>query len=74
MTFGSPEWFLLLPACLFIGWFWKSLRLWSPLRLLLVLLCTFALADPKMNVQEDALELDRGPRRQGPARVAAAAR
>ena len=35
MTFGSPEWFLLLPACLFIGWFWKSLRLGSPLRLLL---------------------------------------
>lgn len=57
MTFGSPEWFFLLPACLFIGWFWKSLRLWSPLRLLLVLLCTFALADPKMNVQDDALDL-----------------
>ena len=29
----------------------------SPLRLLLVLLCTFALADPKMNVQDDALDL-----------------
>ncbi|PAW68847.1 MAG: hypothetical protein B9S38_10810 [Verrucomicrobiia bacterium Tous-C4TDCM] len=57
MTFGSPEWFLLLPACLFVGWFWKSLRLWSPLRLLLVVLCAFALADPKMNVQEDALDL-----------------
>ena len=41
MTFGSPEWFLLIPAFLFIGWFWKSLRLWSPLRLLLVLLHGF---------------------------------
>ena len=57
MTFGSPEWFLLLPACLFAGWFWKSLHLTSPLRLLLVLLCAFALADPKINVQDDALDL-----------------
>ncbi|QJE98742.1 VWA domain-containing protein [Luteolibacter luteus] len=57
MTFGSPEWFLLLPACLFIGWFWKSLRLWSPLRLLLILLATFGLADPKINMQEDSLDL-----------------
>ena len=57
MTFGSPEWFLLLPACLFVGWFWKSLRLGSPLRLLLVLLCALALADPKVNVQDDALDL-----------------
>jgi len=57
MTFGSPEWFLLIPACLFVGWFWKSLRLWSPLRMLLVLLAAFGLADPKVNVQEDALDL-----------------
>jgi len=57
MTFGSPEWFLILPASLFIGWFWKSLRLWSPLRLILVLLAAFGLADPKINVQEDSLDL-----------------
>jgi hypothetical protein len=57
MTFGSPEWFLLIPAFLFIGWFWKSLRLWSPLRLLLVLLAAFGLSDPKVNVQEQALDL-----------------
>ncbi|WP_193214137.1 VWA domain-containing protein [Luteolibacter marinus] len=57
MSFGSPEWFILLPALLFAGWFWKSLRLWSPLRLLLLLVAVFALADPKVNVQEDALDL-----------------
>lgn len=57
MTFGSPEWFLLIPACIFIGWFWKSLRLWSPLRLLLILLAAFGLADPRINMQEDALDL-----------------
>ncbi len=57
MSFASPEWFLLVPALLFVGWFWKSLRLWSPLRLLLLLLAAFALADPKINRQEDALDL-----------------
>ncbi len=57
MTFGSPEWFLIIPACLFAGWFWKSLRLWSPLRLSLVLLAAFGLADPKINVTEDAMDL-----------------
>lgn len=57
MTFSSPEWFLLVPALLFVGWFWKSLRLWSPLRLLLLSLAAFALADPKINRQEDALDL-----------------
>ena len=57
MTFGSPEWFLIVPACLFIGWFWKSLRLWSPLRAFLILLAAFGLADPKVNMQEDALDL-----------------
>lgn len=57
MTFGSPEWFILIPALLFVGWFWKSLRLWSPLRMILLLLAAFALADPKVNVQDDALDL-----------------
>lgn len=57
MTFGSPEWFLIIPVCLFAGWFWKSLRLWSPLRLILVLLAAFGLADPKINVTEDAMDL-----------------
>ncbi len=57
MTFGSPEWFLLIPVCIFAGWFWKSLRLWSPLRALLVLLAAFGLSDPKVNLTEDAMDL-----------------
>ncbi|MDB6078295.1 MAG: hypothetical protein JWO82_2042, partial [Akkermansiaceae bacterium] len=57
MKFASPEWFLLIPALLFIGWFWKSLRLWSPLRLLLVGLAAFGLADPKLNMQEESMDL-----------------
>lgn len=57
MKFSSPEWFLLIPALAFIGWFWKNLRLWSPLRLLLLALAAFALAGPTVNRQQDALDL-----------------
>ena len=57
MTFASPEWFILVPALFFIGWFWRDLRLWTPLRLLLVATAVFALADPKVNLQNDSLDL-----------------
>ncbi len=57
MHFTSPEWFLLIPAVLFIGWFWKRLRLFSPLRLILVVLAAFTLADPRMTLRDDSLDL-----------------
>lgn len=57
MHFTSPEWFLLIPAVLLVGWFWKRLRLFSPLRLLLVLLAAFTLADPRVTLRDDSLDL-----------------
>lgn len=57
MHFTSPEWFLLIPAVLFIGWFWKRLRVYSPLRLILVVLAAFTLADPRMTLRDDSLDL-----------------
>ncbi|MEM1085624.1 MAG: vWA domain-containing protein [Verrucomicrobiota bacterium] len=57
MSFQSPEWFLLIPAALFIGWFWRDLRLFSPLRLLLILLAAVALADPRVVLKENSLDL-----------------
>ena len=57
MHFTSPEWFLLIPAVLFIGWFWKRLRIYSPLRLILVVLAAFTLADPRMTLRDDSLDL-----------------
>ncbi len=32
MTFTSPEYFLLIPALALAGWFWRGLKLHSPLR------------------------------------------
>ncbi len=57
VQFQSPEWFLLFPAFLLAGWFWKRLNLLSPLRLILALIAAFTLSDPSIRRQEDALDL-----------------
>ncbi len=57
MSFESPEYFLLLPAFALAGWFWRGLRLHAPLRALLLVLATAALANPRIRQQQDALDL-----------------
>lgn len=57
VIFQTPEWFLLIPALLIAGWFWKNLKLLSPLRLLLIVLAATLLADPTIRKQQDALDL-----------------
>lgn len=56
-VFQSPEWLIVAPALLLLGWFWKRLRLFSPLRLTLVLVVSLILADPSLRKQDDALDL-----------------
>lgn len=55
--FLKPEYFLLLPALALVGWFWRGLRLHSPLRALILLLAVTALADPRIQRQQNALDL-----------------
>jgi uncharacterized membrane protein len=57
VIFQTPEWFLLIPAMLIAGWFWKNLKLLSPLRLLLIVLAATLLAYPTIRKQQDALDL-----------------
>ena len=57
IQFQAPEWFLLIPALLIAGWFWKNLALFRPLRLLMIAVCAFLLADPSIRKQQDALDL-----------------
>jgi len=57
MTFTGPEWFFLIPAFMVLGMVWKSLQLGRPLRILLLGTITLLLADPRVNRQQDALEL-----------------
>lgn len=57
MTFDAPEWFILLAAFLLAGWFWPRLQLWRPLRALSLLLLTLLLVDPRIQRQENNLDL-----------------
>ncbi len=57
MTFTSPEYFLLFPALALAGWFWRGLRLHSPLRAMILLLAGVALAEPRIRRQQNSLDL-----------------
>lgn len=56
-TFQAPEWFLLIPVLALIGWFWRGLRLHSPLRAVIIVIVTLVLADPRLRRQQNALDL-----------------
>lgn len=57
MTFTAPEYFLLLPAIALAGWFWRELRLHSPLRALILILTVIVLAEPSIRQQQNSLDL-----------------
>ncbi|NJM37195.1 MAG: VWA domain-containing protein [Akkermansiaceae bacterium] len=57
MTFTSPEYFLLIPALALVGWFWRGLKLHSPLRAIVLLLGVIALTDPVIRHQQNSLDL-----------------
>lgn len=55
--FERPEFLILFPALLVLGLLWKRLRLFQPLRLLVLAVLTVLLADPRINRQQKALDL-----------------
>lgn len=57
MQFLNPEWFLLFPAVLLIGYVVKRLQIFRPLRLLALALVTLVFARPTIDTYEDALDL-----------------
>ena len=57
MTFTSPEYFLLIPALALVGWFWRALKLHSPLRAVLLVLAVVALTEPVIQHQQNSLDL-----------------
>jgi hypothetical protein len=57
MNFASPEYFLLIPALALLGWFWRGLKLHSPLRATLLLLAVVALTEPIIEHQQNSLDL-----------------
>jgi hypothetical protein len=57
MTFGSPEWFFLLPALVALAWKWRGLRLHEPLRAVLLAGLVFVLAGPRLRLSSSGLDL-----------------
>ena len=57
MTFAAPEYFLLIPALALVGWFWRGLKLHSPLRAVLLVLSVVALTEPVIQHQQNSLDL-----------------
>ncbi|MGF1485192.1 MAG: VWA domain-containing protein [Opitutales bacterium] len=56
-AFNAPEWFLLAPLFLFLGWWQKPLRLWMPLRACILALLLLILAEPSLTREADGLDL-----------------
>jgi hypothetical protein len=57
VSFQSPEWFFLIAAFLVLAWLWPRLQLWRPLRVLLLILLTVILADPRLVKSQNKLDL-----------------
>jgi hypothetical protein len=57
MTFTAPEYFLLIPALALAAWFWRGLKLHSPLRAILLILAVIALTEPIIEHQQNSLDL-----------------
>ncbi|SKA79921.1 von Willebrand factor type A domain-containing protein [Prosthecobacter debontii] len=57
MILLHPEWLALFPILLLAGWGWPRLGLFKPLRLLLLGLLTFSLAQPQWQKQAEGVDL-----------------
>src|SRR5437867_8249863 len=57
MRLAAYEWFIFLPVIAFIGWRWRALRLWLPLRALCIALVLLVLAEPQIRRFSNGLDL-----------------
>ncbi len=57
MAFGSPQFLFLIPLFLLAGWIFRRLELWHPLRVILLLLITMILCDPRVVLKTGGIDL-----------------
>ncbi|SHJ26827.1 von Willebrand factor type A domain-containing protein [Rubritalea squalenifaciens DSM 18772] len=57
MYFESPEWFLLIPVLLVAGLAWRRLQLFTPVRVLVIILLAVILSSPKKEMLQDHMDL-----------------
>ena len=57
MILGSPQFLLLIPLLIVLGWFVRRFALWKPVRALLLLLLILALCDPLVRLRNGGIDL-----------------
>lgn len=57
MKFAAPQFLLLLPFLVVVGWYFRRLELWRPLRAAVLGLLVLALADPQIRRLADGMDL-----------------
>jgi len=57
MQLAAPEWLVLIPIVLVVGWYWPQARMWSPLRALSLILVIIALVRPQMLSKSGGIDL-----------------
>ncbi|MGJ8641570.1 MAG: VWA domain-containing protein [Opitutaceae bacterium] len=57
MKIDSPEWLILIPLFLILGWYVRDLRLWEPRRIICLLLLVVALVNPHWQVYKPGVDL-----------------
>src|SRR6056297_1635402 len=57
MYLGSPQYLVLIPILVLLGWYVRGLRLWHPLRAGLLLIVVLALCDPRGRLKSGGIDL-----------------
>ena len=57
IQFGAPQFFLLIPLLVVLGWYFRRLQLGKPLRVILLLLIVLILTDPSILRKQRGMDL-----------------
>lgn len=57
VVFGAPQFFLLVPLLILIGWYFRRLQLQQPLRVVVLLILVTLLADPMVLQKQRGMDL-----------------
>jgi uncharacterized membrane protein len=57
MSLGSPQFLLLIPVLILLGWIVKRAEIWRPLRLLFIFILLVAVCDPQILLKRGGMDL-----------------
>lgn len=57
MRLAAPEWLIFVPLLFFVGWYWKRLALWRPLRAVILAVIVLLLTRPEWQAVTKGLDV-----------------